>query len=158
MALNVRVPRLPRHRAPRHRDAQAGAGASRSLAVGAAVVSADDAEIERAWQAWSDLFVLPQIGTKRRRARAGAAAAAAQRHPHPRPKFLVRRKPERGAMPTVHRGGRDHRAELIGRISLCRHLRCRSAAEASKGDRFHDPHPSNSPKNGSHLRMRPDSS
>jgi hypothetical protein len=73
------------------------------------LVSADDAEIERAWQAWSDLFVLPQIEDE----------SDAAREPAPRrrrrnvirirrPKFLVRRKAGRAStMPTVHRGERE---------------------------------------------------
>lgn len=73
------------------------------------LVSADDAQVEHAWQAWSDLFVLPQIEdesdtalepTPRRRRRNAVGAR--------RPKFLVRRKAGRGgAAPVVHRGERE---------------------------------------------------
>lgn len=110
MALNVRVRDFLGIARRATDDAQALVLVHRdpSLSV-PLLVSADDAEIERAWQAWSDLFVLPQIEDE----------SDAAREPAPRrrrrnvirirrPKFLVRRKAGRAStMPTVHRGERE---------------------------------------------------
>lgn len=110
MALNVRVRDFLGIARRATDDAQALVLVHRdpSLSV-PLLVSADDAQIEHAWQAWSDLFALPQIEDESEAAREPAPRRRRRNAVRARrPKFLVRRKAGRASTaPTVHRGERE---------------------------------------------------
>lgn len=110
MALNVRVRDFLgiARRATENAQALVLVHRDPSLSV-PLLVSADDAQIEHAWQAWSDLFVLPQIEDESDEAREPAPRRRRRNVIRTRrPKFLVRRKAGRAsAAPTVHRGERE---------------------------------------------------
>lgn len=73
------------------------------------LVTADELQLDLAWQMWGDMFALPQIEDE---SEAGRDPAARRRRRNVikdrRPKFLVRRKAGRAAMaPTIHRDERE---------------------------------------------------
>ncbi|MES2752608.1 MAG: DUF6101 family protein, partial [Pseudomonadota bacterium] len=72
-------------------------------------VTADDTQIEHAWQTWSDLFALPQIEEEGESTRAPALRRRRRNVIGTRrPKFLVRRKAGHTvAEPAIHRGERE---------------------------------------------------
>jgi hypothetical protein len=73
------------------------------------LVTADDLQLELAWQMWSELFALPQIEDESKTA--GEPAPRRRRHNiirHRRPKFLVRRKAGHDITSrAIHRGERE---------------------------------------------------